>query len=81
MALQGFDFVRAYSSRPEASEGLLEALNFERRDGGWEARGDERGGFIAYDTPPAERGLQGAGRSTTSPGHRRWRSMRPGAGW
>src|SRR5688572_18778669 len=61
VALQGFDFVRAYSSRPEASESLLETLNFERRDGMWEARGDQRGGCIAYDPPPAERAIQGAG--------------------
>ena len=61
MALQGFDHARAYSSRPEASDGQLETLAFERTDGGWEARGEKRGGLFLYDEPPAERGLQGAG--------------------
>ncbi|MGZ5320023.1 MAG: VOC family protein [Solirubrobacterales bacterium] len=61
LALQGFDGARAYASDPERSAPLLEALEFERRDDGWEARGSSRGGVWAYDEPPAERGLQGAG--------------------
>jgi glyoxalase family protein len=61
MALQGFHAVRAYSASPEASSGLLEALEFEQVDGAWEARGEQRGGRYLYDEPPAERGLQGAG--------------------
>jgi glyoxalase family protein len=62
MALQGFDGARAYSSDPEASRTLFEeALAFERTDDGWEARGPSRGGLYAFDPPPAERGLQGAG--------------------
>jgi glyoxalase family protein len=62
LALQGFDAVRAYSSNPEASRNLFEqALAFETSDGGWEARGERRGGFYFYDHPPAERGVQGAG--------------------
>jgi len=63
LALQGFDEVRAFCSEPERSRPLLEdALAFEPRgDGRWEARGERRGGFYAYDPPPAERGLQGAG--------------------
>jgi glyoxalase family protein len=61
VALQGFDHARAFSSRPEASEGLLETLAFERGDDAWEARGESRGGLWIYDEPPAERGLQGAG--------------------
>jgi glyoxalase family protein len=69
MALRGFDAVRAYGSRPDASRGLFEgALAFEPRDPeaasagpSWEARGAERGGFYAFDEPPAEPGLQGAG--------------------
>jgi glyoxalase family protein len=62
LALQGFHAVRAYSAAPQASAGLLEALEFEPVDGGgWEARGEGRGGLIYYDEPPAERGLQGAG--------------------
>jgi glyoxalase family protein len=61
MALQGFHAVRAYASAPGASEGLLQALEFEQGDGGWEARGEQRGGLYVYDEAPAERGLQGAG--------------------
>jgi glyoxalase family protein len=61
MALQGFHAVRAYTAAPGASEGLLEALEFERVDGAWEARGEQRGGLYIYDEAPAERGLQGAG--------------------
>ncbi len=61
MALQGFHAVRAYASAPGASEGLLQALDFEQVDGAWEARGEQRGGRYLLDEPPAERGLQGAG--------------------
>jgi glyoxalase family protein len=62
MALQGFHAVRAYLSDPAASRHLLEdGLAFEPVDGGWEARGEERGGLYLVDEPPAERGLQGAG--------------------
>jgi glyoxalase family protein len=62
MALQGFDSVRAYASDPQRSRPLLEqALQFEPREDGWEARGERRGSTYAYDAPPAERGLQGAG--------------------
>ncbi len=61
MALQGFHAVRAYSPSPGASSRLLEALEFEQVDGGWEARGEQRGGLYFYDEPPSERGLQGAG--------------------
>jgi glyoxalase family protein len=71
LALQGFHAVRAYSDAPEASGSLLEALEFERRDGGWEARGEKRGGLYAFDEPPAERGLQGAG----SVHHVAWASL------
>ena len=62
-ALLGFDGVRAHSSRPQASAALLRELGFEPGDGvaGWEARGAERGGLYAYDEPPAEPALQGAG--------------------
>jgi glyoxalase family protein len=62
VALQGFDHVRAYSSRPDPSRRLLEeALGFEPADGGWEARGEKRGGLYAYDEPPAEPGIPGGG--------------------
>jgi glyoxalase family protein len=62
IALRGFHAVCAYSGAPEASGALLEALEFERvDDGAWEARGPSRGGLYAYEEPPQERSLQGAG--------------------
>jgi glyoxalase family protein len=67
LALQGFDGVRAYTSDPDRSAELLaETLEFSSRDQGkggvlWEARGERRGSIYAYDEPPAETGLQGAG--------------------
>jgi glyoxalase family protein len=62
-ALQGFDSVRAYSRSPETSRGFLEeTLAFEPRgEDEWEVRGDQRGGLYAYDEPPAESGIPGAG--------------------
>src|SRR6476646_2617621 len=71
LALQGFHAVRAYSADPEASSGLLEELEFERSDGGWEARGEKRGGLYLFDETPAERGIQGAG----SVHHVAWASL------
>jgi glyoxalase family protein len=62
VALRGFDGARAYAGNPEASRNLFEeALGFQPRDDGWEARGDSRGGLYGFDPPPSERGLQGAG--------------------
>jgi glyoxalase family protein len=62
LALQGFHQARAYSSAPDGSHTLLEdALGFTPTGNGWEARGERRGGLWAYDDPPAERALQGAG--------------------
>jgi glyoxalase family protein len=61
LALQGFHAVCAYAAEPKASNRLLEALEFEPVAGGWEARGEKRGGLYLYDEPPAERSLQGAG--------------------
>jgi glyoxalase family protein len=46
LALQGFDGVRAFSANPEASRRLLE---------------DALGLLYAYDAPPSERGIGGAG--------------------
>jgi len=71
MALQGFHAVRAFSAAPEESTALLEALEFERLNSGWEARGAQRGGIYAFDEPPAEPGLQGAG----SVHHVAWASL------
>ena len=79
LALQGFHAVRAYSAAPGASERLLEALGFGRAEGGWEARGELRGGLYHYDEPPAERGMQGAGTvhhvawASTPEEHMAWR--------
>ncbi len=63
VALQGFEGVRAYSREPEASRRFLEeTLAFAPSgDSTWDVRGSERGGFYAYDAPPAERGIPGAG--------------------
>jgi glyoxalase family protein len=62
LALQGFDGVRAYTHDPERSRRFLEsALEFEPQGGGvWEVRGEQRGGFYAYDQTD-ERGIGGAG--------------------
>ena len=63
LALQGFEGVRAYTPLPETGSGeFLAQLGFELQDGTrWETRGDKRGGWIAYDEPPAEPGHGGAG--------------------
>jgi glyoxalase family protein len=62
VALQGFHGVRAYVSDPPASGRFLEeGLNFEPVDGGWEARGQERGGLYLVDEPPSGRPRPGAG--------------------
>jgi glyoxalase family protein len=64
LALQGFDGVRAYSPEPDASRGFLEeTLRFSPLEAAneWEVRGDTRGGIYAYDVPPPERGVPGAG--------------------
>ena len=63
LALQGFDAVRAFAAAPDASRELFEGtLGFTPADDdAWEARGPTRGGRYAYDAPPAERGLGGAG--------------------
>lgn len=78
-ALQGFEAVRAYASSPEASAELLRELGFEGGEGDWEARGEARGGWIRYDEPPDERGIQGAGTihhvawASIPEEHERWR--------
>jgi glyoxalase family protein len=62
-ALVGFEGVRAYSHHSEGTIALLERLMGAeaREDERWELRGGERGGWIALDPPPAERGRQSAG--------------------
>ena len=76
LALQGFEGVRAYSFRPDDSALVLERLmGAVRRGAGddegesdvppagatFELRGERRGGWIAWDPAPAERGRQSAG--------------------
>jgi glyoxalase family protein len=88
LALQGFDGVRAFSADPAASRPLLEdALGFEPTGAGaWEVRGESRGGLYAYDKPPADRGLGGAGTvhhvawASTMEDHEAWREHVAGAG-
>jgi len=80
LALQGFHGVRAYGARLERSGALLETvLGATRVDPStWELRGARRGGTIALDPPPAERGVPGAGTvhhvawGTTVEEHPRW---------
>jgi glyoxalase family protein len=80
LALHGFHAVRAYSADPEASRDLLESgLGFERDDGGWEARGEHRGGHYVYDPAPEQAGVQSAGTvhhvawASTMEEHEEWR--------
>jgi len=87
LALQGFDGVRAYALRADASRTVLEdVLGFERAGDGWEARGPSRGGLYAYDDPPAERGVGGAGTvhhiawSSSLDDHEGWHERVTGAG-
>jgi glyoxalase family protein len=62
-ALRGFAGVRAYAFDPERTRVLLEdTLAFKPTEQNvWEARGDKRGGFYAYDGPPDLQPLPGAG--------------------
>jgi glyoxalase family protein len=86
-ALQGFHAARAYIADPEASRELFEqTLEFESRDGGWEARGRDRGGVYIADDPPAVTPLQGAGSvhhiawGAHSDEHEAWRERVAAAG-
>jgi glyoxalase family protein len=86
LALQGFHAVRAYAAAPETSTALLEALEFEPTDAGWEARGESRGGLYVFDPPPGEPGVQGAGSvhhvawASTPEEHMQWRDKAIAAG-
>jgi glyoxalase family protein len=79
--LRGFEGVRAYSSAPEQSRPVLEdGMGFEAgADDTWTVVGDERRGWVTYDSPPAERGLSGAGTvhhvawASTMEEHEAWR--------
>jgi glyoxalase family protein len=87
-ALQGFEGVRAYHRDPAQSAALLERLLGARTldDGVWDLRGERRGSYIAYDAPPEERPLPGAGTvhhvawGTTVEAHPRWNEMLTSAG-
>ncbi|MBA3301799.1 MAG: VOC family protein [Thermoleophilaceae bacterium] len=87
-ALQGFHAVRAYASDPERSRTLLEeGLAFDALEGGWEARGAERGGLYLVDDPPSSRaGRPGAGTvhhvawSTGMDEHEEWGARARAAG-
>ena len=87
-ALQGFDGVRAYALSPDTSRAVLEeTLGFVTAgDDAWEARGPSRGGVYAYDQPPSERGLGGAGTvhhiawSSSVDAHEAWHARTVAAG-
>jgi glyoxalase family protein len=62
LALQGFNAVRAYGDPEPSRRFLEETLAFEPRgDESWEVRGAKRGSWYAYDDPPSETGVPGAG--------------------
>jgi glyoxalase family protein len=62
LALQGFDGVRAYADAAPSKQFLEETLAFQPTgDTSWEVRGAKRGSWYAYDEPPTEPGLPGAG--------------------
>jgi glyoxalase family protein len=62
LALQGFDGARAFGEPGPSREFLEETLAFDPHgDSVWEVRGEKRGSWYAYDEPPAEPGIQGAG--------------------
>jgi glyoxalase family protein len=62
-ALLGFAGVRAFASDPARSAPLLsDALGFSADgEAAWRVAGDGRSSTFAYDSPPAERGIPGAG--------------------
>jgi glyoxalase family protein len=62
LALQGFDAARAYADPGPSKRFLEDTLAFEPTgDGQWEVRGAKRGSWYAYDPPPSEPGIPGAG--------------------
>jgi glyoxalase family protein len=80
-ALQGFAGVRAFTRRAEwSSDFLTRTLGFTTADGSsFDARGETRGSFYAYDDAPEPRGLGGSGTvhhvawSSTMDDHLAWR--------
>src|SRR6195952_3484881 len=92
-ALGGFDGVRAYATDPERSGALLEKVLGAERTGDaaagehvWTLRGERRGGWIAYDPAPEERGRQSGGSGhhiawgTSVAEHPRWQERFEGEG-
>ncbi|MFY9487215.1 MAG: VOC family protein [Solirubrobacterales bacterium] len=87
-ALQGFAGVRAYSSDPSLSAGLLrETLGFESADNKqWTVGGDLRSSFFEFDPPPTDTPRQGAGSvhhvafATHIPDHDKWQKRVKDAG-
>src|SRR5436190_1452791 len=62
LALQGFDGVRAYADPGPSRAFLEQVLSFDPHgDSVWEVRGGKRGSWYAYDEPPLELGVPGAG--------------------
>jgi glyoxalase family protein len=89
LALQGFHGVRAYTRAADASQMFLDGgMGFTpvAAPQAWEARGDERSAFYAYDPAPAERGIGGAGTvhhvawSSRGDEHEAWRDRVARAG-
>ena len=87
-ALQGFEGVRAFSDDTAATRVLLEQVMNARSvdEDRWEVRGERRGGWIAYDPAPLERGRQSAGTvhhiawGTTVAEHPQWEEHLTAAG-
>ena len=87
-ALRGFDGVRVYSDDTASTRIVLEQILGGRHSGDdtWELRGDRRGGLIAYDPAPLDRGRQSAGTvhhiawGTTVAEHPRWQDHLSQAG-
>jgi glyoxalase family protein len=62
LALQGFDGVRAFADPGPSRRFLEETLSFDPHgDSVWDVRGAKRGSWYAYDEPPQEPGVPGAG--------------------
>ncbi len=78
--LLGFDHVVAYGARLDGTARVLEEVlgATAQGDGTWELRGTSRGGWIRYESPPAERGKPGGGTvhhvawATELPEHAAW---------
>ena len=87
-AIGGFVGVRAYARAADRSAALLEGAMgaLARGEATYEVRGENRGGTIRLDPPPAERAVRGAGTvhhiawATTVAEHPLWRAAISAAG-